>query len=78
MSRGPQGELAGNRANLIAWIKVIGPLVYGQVYLSGAKLGVPSAPFYLNVLFTAAALALGPFALAAAGTEEAPPQKKKK
>jgi len=65
----PQGRLAGDRANLIAWIKVIGPLVYGQIYLKGVSTNVPQAPFYLNIFFTAAALLLGPFALSAAADD---------
>jgi hypothetical protein len=70
----PQGQLAGDRANLIAWIKIIGPLLYGQAYIAGMAAGVPQAPFFLNVIVTLAALGLGPVALAAAKPAPAVPQ----
>jgi DHA1 family tetracycline resistance protein-like MFS transporter len=65
----PQGQLSGDRANMIAWLKVVGPLVYGQLYIQGSAVGVPAAPFFLNVLLTIAALALGPMALKGATTD---------
>ena len=55
----PQGQLSGDRANMIAWLKVIGPLIYGQLYLQGSAVGLPAAPFFLNVLLTVAALCIG-------------------
>ena len=70
----PQGQLSGDRANLIAWLKVVGPLVYGALYVRGVGAGVPQAPFVLNVALTAAALMLGPIALAAGSADQ---QKKK-
>jgi hypothetical protein len=54
---------------MIAWLKVVGPLVYGQLYIQGSAVGVPAAPFFLNVLLTIAALALGPMALKGATTD---------
>lgn len=60
-----QGQLSGDRANLFAWLKVLGPLVYGQLYVRGAAASMPQAPFYLNAALTLAALCLGPFVLAA-------------
>ena len=63
----PQGQLSGDRANLVAWLKVIGPLVYGALYVRGVSAGVPQAPFVLNLALTAAALVLGPIALADRG-----------
>ena len=59
----PQGQLSGDRANLIAILKVLGPAIYGRLYVSGVQRGVPSAPFILNMLLTAGALVLAPFAL---------------
>ena len=67
----PQGQLSGDRANMIAWLKVIGPIIYGGLYTRGAAAGVPAAPFYLNIALTAAALVLGPFALGASLKESA-------
>lgn len=59
----PQGQLSGERANLEAWLKVIGPIVYGQLYVHGAMIGVPQAPFYLNIVLMIGALALGSIVL---------------
>ena len=66
----PQGQLSGDRANLVAWLKVVGPLLYGSLYVRGVGAGVPQAPFLLNVVLTAAALMLGPVALAAGGADQ--------
>jgi DHA1 family tetracycline resistance protein-like MFS transporter len=66
----PQGQLSGDRANLIAWLKVLGPLIYGWLYVRGVSVGFPQAPFVLNVLLTAAALFLGPVALTARSVPE--------
>jgi len=66
----PQGQLSGDRANLVAWLKVIGPLIYGALYVRGVGMGVPQAPFILNVVLTAAALMLGPVALAAGSADQ--------
>jgi len=73
----PQGQLSGDRANLIAWLKVVGPLIYGQLYVRGLKVGVPQAPFYLNCALTLAALLLAPVALAA-GSERAAGDRRRK
>jgi len=62
----PQGQLSGDRANLVAWLKVLGPLVYGQLYVTGTASGVPTLPFLLNCAFALAALLLVPMALAPA------------
>jgi len=62
----PQGQLSGDRANLVAWLKVLGPLVYGQLYVMGTASGVPTLPFLLNCAFALAALLLVPMALAPA------------
>ena len=59
----PQGQLSGDRSNLNAWLKVLGPLVYGTLYTRGVSVGVPTAPFYLNVLLAAAALLMSPMAI---------------
>jgi len=60
----PQGELSGDRANMNAWLKVIGPIVYGQLYVRGVAAGVPTAPFYLNVVLAIAALVMAQIAFA--------------
>ena len=41
-----QGELAGDRQNLHALIKIAGPSVYGSLFALGCRLGVPALPFY--------------------------------
>ena len=68
----PQGQLSGDRSNLIAILKVLGPSVYGSLFVRGKAAGLPTLPFMLNLALTFAALLLGPFALAsfAAGEEE--------
>jgi len=62
----PQGQLSGDRSNLMAWLKVIGPLLYGQLYVRGVRARVPQLPFVFNILITIVALFIGPFALAGA------------
>ena len=74
----PQGQLSGDRSNLIAILKVVGPAVYGQLYVRGAAAGVPIAPFLLNLLLTFSALCLAPFALMGAEAREGPLGKDKK
>ena len=59
----PQGRLSGDRANLVAWLKILGPLVYGKLYVAGLAAGRPTLPFALNIGLTLGALALAPFAL---------------
>ena len=60
---------------LSAWLQVIGPLVYGSLYVRGVAAGVPTAPFRFNAALTLASLVLAPIALghaeaaAAASTE---------
>ena len=41
-----QGELAGDRQNLHALIKVAGPAMYGGLFALGCRWGVPALPFY--------------------------------
>lgn len=65
----PQGQLSGDRSNLIAILKVIGPAVYGQAYVRGKAAGLPVLPFCLNLVLTFAALLLGPLALRAETSE---------
>jgi hypothetical protein len=59
-----QGQLSGDRANLFAWAKVVSPLLYQQLYVSGKAKGAPSLPFAMNAALTAAALYLVRAALA--------------
>lgn len=49
----------------MAILKVIGPAVYGQLYVRGKAAGLPTLPFYLNIVLTFAALLLSPAALGA-------------
>ena len=58
-----QGQLSGDRANMAATLKVIGPLLYGALYVKGKAAGLPQLPFLLNIALTLAALALTPIAL---------------
>jgi hypothetical protein len=45
----PIGELAGQRASLIALVKVIGPIWYSTLYVQGQRLwNIPSLPFMFN------------------------------
>ena len=62
----PQGQLSGDRANMMAWLKVLGPLAYGTLYVRGVQAGVPTAPFIANAALTLASLVLGFYALSAA------------
>lgn len=41
-----QGELAGDRQNLHALIKVVCPTIYGSLFALGCRWGVPALPFY--------------------------------
>lgn len=71
----PQGQLSGDRSNLIAILKVLGPAVYGQLYVRGKSLGLATMPFVFNLLLTFAALLLAPFALKGAEGREADAKK---
>ena len=55
----PQGELSGDRANMNAWLKIIGPLIYGQLAAHGSTIGAPTAPFVLNMLLALTSAVLG-------------------
>eukprot|EP00978_Attheya_sp_CCMP212_P035578 scaffold155559_cov47-Attheya_sp.AAC.2 len=55
----PQGELAGERAALVAILKILGPIFYGSLYLHGNRLGLPHLPFLFNMTLTVLALILG-------------------
>ena len=67
----PQGQLSGDRSNMIAILKVLGPFVYGSLFVRGKAAGAPALPFVLNLLLTFGALLLAPLALAnVAGEEE--------
>ena len=66
----PQGQLSGDRSNPIAILKVIGPAVYGSLYVRGKASGMTTLPFVLNVFLTFVALVLAPFALARIPGEE--------
>ena len=52
----PQGELAGERASLVALLKVIGPILYSTLYVQGrGKLGMKQLPFVFNICLAASA-----------------------
>ena len=67
----PQGQLSGDRSNLIAICKVIGPAVYGQLYVRGKAAGLPTLPFFLNIALTFTALLLAPLALKGVASRDA-------
>ena len=53
----PQGELAGERASLMALLKVLGPLLYGTLYIQGQRLlGTKKLPFLFNIGLSVVAL----------------------
>ena len=66
----PQGQLSGDRSNMIAILKVLGPAVYGSLFVRGKAAGLPSLPFVLNLALTFGALLLAPLALAGTSDEE--------
>ena len=45
-----QGELAGERASLVALTRVIGPILYGSLFVVGNKIHVPQILFGFNAL----------------------------
>lgn len=52
----PQGELAGERASMVALLKVIGPILYSTLYVQGrGKLGMRQLPFVFNIILAASA-----------------------
>ena len=59
----PQGQLSGDRASLFAILKVVGPQLFGRLFLVGQKMGQPAAPFMLNVVLMAMAMVLAQLAL---------------
>jgi MFS family permease len=55
----PQGQLAGERASLLALLKVVGPVWYSTLYIQGSRrLGVTQLPFFCNLALSVAALVL--------------------
>ena len=53
----PQGELAGERAALMALLKVAGPIVYGTLLVQGEHwLGTKKLPFFFNIGLSLVAL----------------------
>lgn len=53
----PQGELAGERASLMALLKVIGPIWYSTLYIQGQRvLGMTTLPFLFNIALSIVAL----------------------
>ena len=56
----PLGQLAGERSNLVAWLKVVCPLVFGQLYLQGRRVGAPQLPMGVALAVMAAATLMLP------------------
>ena len=55
----PHGELAGERASLVALLKVVGPILYSALYVQGrGKLGMKQLPFVFNIFLSAGAFAI--------------------
>lgn len=55
----PQGELAGERASLLALLKIFGPLLYSTMYIQGQKLwATTKLPFLFNIGLSLSALGL--------------------
>jgi hypothetical protein len=55
----PQGEMAGERASLMALLKVLGPVVYSTLYLQGRQwFGTSILPFVFNIGLAALALVI--------------------
>lgn len=53
----PQGELAGERASLLALLKVVGPILYSTLYIQGQRwMGTSILPFLLNLGLSVVAL----------------------
>lgn len=53
----PQGEMAGERASLMALLKVVGPITYSTLYIQGQRLlGSKRLPFIFNIGLFAVAL----------------------
>ena len=55
---------------MIAILKVLGPAVYGSLFVRGKAAGVPSLPFALNLVLCLGALLLAPLALAGTPGED--------
>lgn len=45
-----QGALAGDRQNMHALIKILGPMLYGTLFALGCQWGVPALPFYFSAI----------------------------
>jgi MFS family permease len=55
----PQGEMAGERAALVALLKVIGPIWYSTLYLQGQRwMQTHYLPFFFNITLSIAALVM--------------------
>jgi len=53
-----QGEFAGEKASLLAMVKIVCPLLYGGLYVLGSKAGFPQVLFLFNVLLAVLAMVL--------------------
>lgn len=51
-----QGELAGERASLLALTKVVGPLIYGGIFFAGSKVRIPQLMFAFDCILAFIAL----------------------
>jgi hypothetical protein len=60
----PQGELAGERASLMALLKVFGPIWYSALYVQGQRrFGQSNLPFVFNIVLSLTALIISQFYL---------------
>ena len=53
-----QGEFAGEKASLLAMVKIVCPLLYGGLYVLGSRAGIPQVLFLFNVLLAVLAMVL--------------------
>lgn len=53
-----QGSLAGDRQNLHALLKVVGPILYSYLFAVGCRIGRPEFPFLVAATFAATAALL--------------------
>lgn len=60
----PQGEMAGERASLIALLKVVGPILYSTLYIQGQRwMKTSYLPFIFNIALSVVALVISHFHL---------------
>mmetsp|Transcript_26109 Transcript_26109/g.38625 ORF Transcript_26109/g.38625 Transcript_26109/m.38625 type:complete len:516 (+) Transcript_26109:141-1688(+) len=58
-----QGELAGERASLLALTRVVGPLIYGGIFFAGSKVRIPQLMFAFDCALAIIALRISSYIL---------------